>query len=219
VDTSRQYVVWDWPVRLIHWSLVLGIATMWWTGEEGLMEIHSKVGYGLLVLVSTRLVWGFIGSYHARFSSFLGGFGRITAYLRDPEPAVGHNPLGGWSTLVLLLLVLVQALTGLCASDDIIFDGPLAYWAGEYSAPLTEWHEINWGLLQGFIALHLAAIVFYQWKKQQPLVQAMLRGKAPGKVSEHPPKPLWWAVLIAALAGLALYAVVTFAPEAPSYYY
>lgn len=216
---SSPHVVWDWPVRLIHWSLVVGIATMWWTGEEGMMDVHSKVGYALLVLVATRLVWGLVGSYHARFANFLAGFRRITAYLRDPEPTVGHNPLGGWSTLLLLLLVLVQALTGLCASDDILFEGPLAYWAGDFSAPLTEWHEINWGLLQGFIALHLLAVAFYQFRKRQPLVQAMLRGKAPGKTADTPPKPFWWALLIASLAAGVLTFVITNAPEAPSFYY
>ena len=216
---SSSYAVWDWPVRLIHWSLVFGIATMWWTGEEGMMDVHSKVGYALLVLVATRLVWGLVGSYHARFANFLAGTGRIAAYLRNPQPSPGHNPLGGWSTVVLLLLVLVQALTGLCANDDILFEGPLAYWAGDFSAPMTEWHETNWGLLQAFIGLHLAAIAFYQFKKRQPLVQAMLRGSAPGKMSDTPPKPLWWAVLIAVVAAGVLYVVITNAPEAPSYYY
>lgn len=216
---NSQYVVWDLPVRLVHWSLAVGIAAMWWTGEEGLMEVHSKVGYVLLVLVATRLVWGVVGSYHARFGNFLAGPQRMLTYIRNPQPVIGHNPLGGWSALTLLLLVCLQALTGLCATDDITFDGPLAFWAGDYSATLTEWHEINWGLLQAFVALHLLAVSFYQFKKKQPLIQAMVLGSATGKLSTHAPRSWWWALMIAAAAAGALYWVVTTAPEAPSFYY
>lgn len=215
---QRAYVVWDLPVRLIHWSLVIGIAAMWWTGEEGMMDWHSKIGYGLLILVTTRLVWGLVGSYHARFTNFLAGFSRIREYLRGAAPTVGHNPLGGWSSLAMLLLVFTQASSGLMANDDIAFEGPLAYWAGDLSATLTEWHEINWGILRALIVLHLAAIAFYQWRRHQPLVKAMVLGKAEGKVSEVAPRSGWWALLIAAAFSGALYLLVTLAPQAPSYY-
>lgn len=212
------YAVWDWPVRLIHWSFPLGIAAMWWTGEQGLMDVHSKVGYALLVLVITRLFWGFVGSYHARFTSFIAGPRRISAYLRHPQVTVGHNPLGGWSVLALLCTVLLQAVSGLFTSDDILFEGPLAYWGGEVSGLLAEVHEINWIVMQALILLHLAAVVFYQWGRKQPLIQAMWWGSAPGKAASERPKPLYLAALIALVLAGALWWVLVNAPEAPSYW-
>lgn len=219
VEGEPGWVVWDWPVRLIHWYFPLGIGFMWWSGEAGHMQWHSWAGYSLLVAGLTRLLWGFFGSYHARFSSFLRSPVQVLAYLRGaPFTGVGHNPIGGWSTLVLLVLVITQAVSGLCASDDISFEGPLSYWAGDWADTLTEWHEVNWALLQLVIVVHIAAITFYHFRKRQPLVRAMLVGSAPGKVSAKPPAPAWRAIVIATFVATLLALVITLAPEAPSYY-
>ena len=119
---------------------------------------------------------------------------------------------------MLLLLLLAQAGSGVFSRDDLLFEGPFSYWAGDLSGTLTEWHKTNWLLLQGFIALHLLAVCWYQWRKKQPLIQAMWRGQAGDKFVASPPKPLWWAALILILLSLALWGLVTIAPEAPSYY-
>ncbi len=183
-----------------------------------MMDVHSKVGYALLVLVGTRLLWGLVGSYHARFQSFLAGPARIGAYLRHPTPTVGHNPLGGWSVVALLLSLLMQGVSGLFTSDDILFEGPLAYWGGEASSVLAEVHDVNWGVLQVLILLHLAAVVFYQWGRKQPLIQAMLWGSAEGKTASQPPRPFFVAIVIGLLLAGGLWWVVVNAPEAPSYW-
>lgn len=214
-----MYPVWDYPVRLIHWYFPVAILFMWWSGEQGHMVWHSWIGYSLIVAVVTRILWGFAGSFHARFSSFLKGPGAVLGYLRGrPFDGPGHNPLGGWSSLLLLVLVLVQGTTGLFSADDLAFEGPFAYWVGDASPTFGELHEINWTLLSVVILIHIAAIAFYVFRKRQPLIRAMWFGQAEGKMSAHPPRPALVAFGIAlTLAGL-LYLLISMAPVAPSYY-
>ena len=104
------------------------------------------------------------------------------------------------------------------SSDDILFEGPFAYWAEDWSGAVAEWHETNWRLLQGLIALHLISIGWYQWKKRQPLVQTMIRGRSETRFSATAPKPLWLSLMTALILSGALWWLITVAPEAPSYY-
>ncbi len=105
--------VWDWPVRVFHWSIValvtVAIVTAYIGGEA--KEWHMRAGYGVCALVVFRVFWGFLGTRHARFASFLRGPREAVRYARSfatraPPPSVGHNPLGGWSVIALLLALL-----------------------------------------------------------------------------------------------------------------
>ena len=116
------------------------------------------------------------------------------------------------------VLLLLQGGSGLFSRDDVLFEGPFAYWAGERSGTLTEWHLINWQLLQALVALHLLAVAWYQWRRRQPLIQAMWRGRAEYKVAAAPPKPMWVALLIMVVLALGLWGLIALAPQAPSYY-
>ncbi|EED34291.1 cytochrome B561 [Luminiphilus syltensis NOR5-1B] len=217
-EQGAGYPVWDLAVRVIHWSLALAVIGSWITAEQGWMDWHSRFGYGILILAITRVLWGVIGSYHARFSTFVVGPRTFFAYFRSPWQSTGHSPSGGYATLALLGLILLQAGSGMMSSDDILFEGPLAYWAGDFSDSAGQWHEVNWLLLQAMVVLHVGAVLYYQRWRKQPLIQAMWWGKAPDKTSDHPPKPLWRAVVAGAVVGLMLYAIVEMAPEAPSFY-
>lgn len=215
---SNRYPVWDLTIRSIHWYFPLAIGVMWWSGEQGRMEIHSWVGYSLLISVLTRIVWGFIGSESARFRHFLRGPGEIRRYLSSGGNYPGHNPLGALSVLALLALLVSQTVSGTMSSDDLLFEGPFAYWAKDWSGAIADWHEINWMLLQAFIALHLIAVAWYQWRQRQPLVQAMFWGQAGSKFSPRAPKPIWLSLLIAGVLSGGLWWLMTIAPKAPSYY-
>ena len=215
---SDQYPVWDLTIRLIHWYFPAAIGVMWWSGEQGRMEIHSLVGYSLLILVLTRIVWGFIGSESARFRHFVRGPGEIWRYLVSGGAYSGHNPLGALSVIVLLALLVSQTVSGTMSSDDILFEGPFAYWAQDWSGAVADWHETNWRLLQGLIALHLMAVGWYQWKKRQPMVQTMIRGRSEARFSATAPKPLWLSLMTASILSGALWWLIAVAPEAPSYY-
>ena len=85
-------------------------------------EAHQWIGCLVIVLVFSRIVWGFVGSRHSRFADFVVGPSKVMTYLRGQGAASrGHNPLGGWSVLALLLLLLLQAVSGLFNSDDVFF--------------------------------------------------------------------------------------------------
>lgn len=177
--------VWDLPVRLTHWALVLCIAGLYATGEYGLltMEWHFRFGYATLALVLFRLMWGVFGSEHARFADFVRGPGAVIRYLRDwrsagYRPAVGHNPLGALAVLAMLALILAQAISGLFSNDEIEWFGPLSERISvQASADLTDWHHLGQSLLLALIALHLLVIAAYRLIKREDLVKPMLTGR------------------------------------------
>lgn len=191
--------VWDLPTRLFHWTLVALMIVQWLTAEsDGAMKFHVWGGYAVLTLVLFRLMWGFVGSDTARFSHFVRGpgtaLGYVKALLRGETPLyVGHNPMGGWSILALLTLLLIQAGTGLFANDDITFDGPLSSWVSKsMSNWLTTVHKVNFNLLLVVIAVHVSAVLFYLLVKRENLIHPMLSGRkhlSPELVGSAPPGP------------------------------
>jgi cytochrome b len=215
--SGNAHQLWDLPVRFFHWSLVVLLPLAWWTGEEGNFDWHSWVGYSLLVLVVTRIVWGLVGSRHARFSDFLKGPGAIRGYFNgEPATTPGHNPLGGWSVVALLSVLLLQAVSGLFNSDDVLYNGPLYYAAStDFRDTMGVIHELAFDALVVLLVLHLLAVAYYQFRRRQPLVQAMLRGQAEGKAGREAPRPWWLAVLIAGLLALLLWWGLSLAPEPP----
>ena len=214
-----QWPLWDRAVRVIHWYLPLAIAFMWWSGEEGLYDWHSWVGYSLLVAVGTRVCWGIIGSHSARFAAFLASPSAVVAYVRGrPYQGEGHNPLGGWATVILLLVIFLQGLSGLFVTDDVMFEGPLMFWGGEWSGVFAEWHELNWLVLQVLIVLHLVALTYHQLYRKEPLIGAMWWGKTKSRFSLSKPKNTGLALVIALIIAGLLFLLITLAPQAPSYY-
>ena len=208
-DKAREKIqgktLWDWPVRIIHWSFVVLIPLAWWTAEESLYEYHEWIGLTLITLVITRIVWGFVGSAHARFSDFLAGPTAIAAYLRGQGArSLGHNPLGAWSVVVLLALLLLQAGSGLFNTDDILFNGPLYYMASDgFRNVMGEIHDIAFNLLLWFVALHIAAVLYHQLKLKEKLLQAMIRGRADGREGNgFVANPVWALLIGSAVAAL-----------------
>lgn len=226
LETPQGRRVWDLPVRIIHWGLVLSVLGAWLSRElEGdWFRVHTWCGYAVLLLASTRVAWGFIGTRHARFAAFVRGPGAILDYARGlfrpggaPSPA-GHNPLGALMVLALLALLLAQAVTGLFANDQIMETGPLfGYVTAQLSDRLTTVHKQLFDVLVGAIALHVLAALAYLVIKRENLILPMITGRKPA--AAVPPgeaiaaSRTWLALLVlAVLAGL-LYAIVRGAPE------
>lgn len=237
-EAGKATRVWDLPVRLIHWLLVLLILFSWWSAEQGpglpdttrasleasseygfipWMEWHRWSGYAVLGLITFRILWGFVGSDTARFGSFLRGPKGIGAYLgklfsSSREPHVGHNPLGGLSVLALIVLIVAQTILGLFAIDvDGIESGPLAVFVSfDDGRVAAEWHEVVFNVLLAFIVLHLLAILFYALFKRDNLVGPMITGRRKlGEGAAAPSmRPLWLALLLAVIAGGVVYAVM-----------
>jgi len=170
--------VWDLPLRLFHWLLVLAVTLAIVTAKAGgeWMAWHGRTGLFILGLVVFRVVWGLVGSTHARFIHFAPTPGRIKAYLSGHWHGLGHNPLGALSVFALLGVLGYQSSTGLISNDDISFTGPLA---------LTGWHHRVGNALMALVGLHVAAILFYRLIKKENLVKPMVTGVKP--VDEVPP--------------------------------
>ena len=172
--------IWDLPIRLFHWLLVICIISSFITVKIGgnAMEWHARVGYCVLTLIIFRICWGFIGSHHARFIHFVPGPKGLLNYLSGKAKAgLGHNPLGALSVLGLLFSVGLQAVTGLFANDDIAFEGPFAkYISSETVELLTSIHRQNEKILIALIVIHLCAIFYYQKFKGENLIKPMLLG-------------------------------------------
>ena len=224
-DDGRK--VWDLPVRLMHWGLVLAVAGAWLTRElEGdWFAWHVRCGYAVLLLTATRIVWGFVGTRHARFADFVRGPRAILRYLRggageDGRRIAGHNPLGALMVLALLLMLLTQATLGLFANDKIMSTGPLfGYVTGETSDRLTSLHEKLFDVIVAAIAVHVAAALFYLWVRRENLILPMITGSKPGYLlppgaSDIGSSRTLLAVGIAAALGALLWWVVRTAPEA-----
>jgi cytochrome b len=172
--------VWDLPVRVFHWLLVLCISGSLISVNLGgnAIEWHAYFGYTVLTLLIFRIIWGFIGSTHARFASFLPSREKIFSYLQGKAPRVlGHNPLGALSVFALMIVLSVQVFTGLFVDDEIAFQGPLAkYVSNSLVSILSEIHESNSVLIYTFIAIHIAAIIYYQKFKGEDLIKPMISG-------------------------------------------
>lgn len=180
--------VWDPLVRVFHWSLAAGFATAYVT-EGHPIDLHVWVGYGVLALISIRVVWGFVGTRRARFSDFVRGPRAISNYLRAalqrraPHYA-GHNPAGGAMTIALLLLVAATGVSGLALYGAEEFSGPLAGLfmnSGEETAEVFEsLHELFANLTLAFIVVHVAGVLLSSWAHKENLVRSMFTGRKRG---------------------------------------
>ena len=204
--------VWDLPIRVFHWLLVLCIVGSLVSVNlgENAIEWHAYFGYSVLILLIFRILWGFIGSTHARFTSFFPNRKKILNYLQGNAPRMlGHNPLGALSVFALLLVLSVQVLTGLFVDDEIAFQGPLAkYVSNSIVSILSEIHEGNQVVIYTLITIHIAAIIYYKKFKGEDLITPMIRGDKeidPSEEANYLPSDLGRASKDGALQrGLAL---------------
>ena len=216
----NKILVWDLPLRMFHWMLALLVTISIVSAHIGgnAMQIHLRSGYTILTLVLFRILWGFFGGTHARFAAFVRGPAAAIAYLKALRRQtagrhLGHNPAGGWSVMLMLAVLLIQAGTGLFSNDDIATEGPLAKLVSKaWSDRITGIHDINVVVLYVLIGLHLAAVAFYFFFKRDNLVKPMLTGfkdadahgeavQAPGAAAQTAEKTWLAAVLLAACAG------------------
>ena len=216
-ENPRAVTVWDLPTRLFHWTLVILMIAQWLTAENSeTMDYHVWGGYAVLALVLFRLIWGFVGSDTARFGDFLRGPGAALEYAKALRHGaaphyLGHNPMGGWSIVAMLALLLVQAGTGLFANDDILIEGPLYAWVSKGTSDwLTSIHKFSFNLLLLVIAVHISAVLFYLLVKRENLIHPMLSGRKrlpPTLISPAPRIVSPWlglAVFAAAVAAVWL---------------
>ncbi len=216
IDISVR--VWDLPTRIFHWSLVGLIVLQYASGEFQLLPMrwHYWFGYSTLGLIGFRVLWGVAGSQTSRFTHFLRSPRAVLRYVADlargraaHEP--GHNPLGGWSVLLMLAVVALQAISGLFTSDDISEDGPLVARVSDATVALmTSIHHLNRYALLLLIALHVGAVALHYAMRSENLVAPMLHGRA-RFARTHALRFVssWRALALLALSLGAVWALVT----------
>jgi len=202
--------VWDAPTRLFHWAIVLLLGFSYLSVEREWVQLHFLSGYAVLALLLFRLAWGFVGSETSRFRQFLrspgAGLRHLAAFgKREPDTEIGHNAAGGWMVLAMLLVLLVQASSGLFSNNDIDSKGPLAH---RVSKATSDWlsglHSTSFYVLLGLVALHIVAIIAYAVVKRHDLVRAMVTGKKRLPANLRQPRfasPLLAAGILAVAAG------------------
>jgi cytochrome b len=208
-DATLAIPVWDLPVRLFHWLLVALIAVSWWSAQNDRIEWHIWSGLAVMSLLLFRLLWGLFGSSTARFGSFVKGPRAVLTYARDPRgwQEIGHTPVGALSVIALLALLGVQVGLGLLLSDeDGTITAPLNRIVSfETAERAHDLHELLFNVLLGFIALHVAAIVFYRLVLGEQLLGAMITGRAAASSSTQPMRPArWWVAALCFLAAIAM---------------
>lgn len=214
--------VWDLPTRLFHWTLVVLLAVAYFSAQAGNFDVHFPVGYAILTLILFRIAWGFVGSRTARFADFVKGPPAVALYLRGlvsggaKEPGtLGHNPAGALMVLALLAAVLVQAVTGLFTTDDILVEGPLYHLVpSSVASDLSTVHRIVINLILLLVAVHVLAVAAYKLIKREDLVRPMITGRkrvAGLTVPEPQQAGLLRALVVLALAAAAVTALVQFA--------
>lgn len=193
---KQAIMVWDMPVRVFHWLLVICFAGAWLTSEsERLQMIHYAFGYTACLLVLIRLVWGVIGTRYARFTQFLKSpkavLEHFMAMLRGhPHHDVGHNPAGGLVMVALMLLILVIGVSGYLSVKELLGD-----FAGEI-------HESVASLALAVVILHILAAIVMSLMEKQNLVKSMVDGKKQGMPEQgirYPQYLLGGLILLASL--------------------
>lgn len=182
---EKEISVWDPLVRIFHWVLVGAFFTAYIT-EEDFLTIHSWAGYIILGLLFVRIIWGLIGTKHARFTDFVFSPKHIIQFLKDTltlnaKRYLGHNPAGG--AMVILLMVSLVMTTG---SGLIIFgieeaQGPLASWlsgASHFWGDLfEELHEFFANFTLFLVFVHVAGVLIESLIHGENLIASMFSGK------------------------------------------
>ncbi len=222
-------LVWDWPVRIFHWLLVLFISFSIYTGLDGSLDAmiwHMRSGYCILTLVLFRCIWGFLGTHYALFADFIRGPGTTFRYLYGffraharAQPVqshgLGHNPAGGWMIVCMLIVLVLQAGSGLFATDQIFVAGPLAHLVNSQTqSALTSMHHLGPDVLVALVGLHLLAILLHWRIGGEILLPAMLHGRkfpAPGapfavSIDSH---RIFRALVILTISSVLVYYLIT----------
>jgi cytochrome b len=194
---TRKILVWDAPVRIFHWLMVLCFAGAYVTAEgEAWKLVHITLGYTMAGLVVFRLIWGLMGTRYARFSSFVRGPKAVSRYVGNllrgkPEHHLGHNPAGAVAIVLLLVLTLVVVAAGWASYNELA-----GGWVGEI-------HDAAANMMLGVIGIHVAGVIVASWLHKENLVGSMIDGRKSG-LPQNAVRSAWRtvsALMLAAVLG------------------
>lgn len=191
----RRVLIWDAPVRVFHWLLVLSFAGAYLTAEsERWRLVHVTLGYTMAGLVAFRVLWGFVGTRHARFPSFVRGPAAVARYLRGlsggrSEQGAGHNPAGALAIIALLGMTVVVTAAGWATYTDV---------GGGW---LEELHEVAANVMLAIVGVHVAGVLLGSWLHRENLIGAMVTGRKRAR-PEDAVRSVWHSVAVLMLAAV-----------------
>lgn len=194
-EEAKKVKVWDPFVRFFHWALISLVAVAYFT-QDHLLDLHVLAGLLILGFIFFRIVWGFIGTPHARFSDFVFRPKAVFGYLKDlvtlkAKRYIGHGPAGGAMVVALLLGLLATTLSGLALLGGQEYQGPLAGLmaglGGFWSEAVEEVHEFFAGLILFLASVHVMGVLFSSWAHHENLIKAMFTGRKRAGDEKHPP--------------------------------
>ncbi len=221
---TQQRLVWDLPLRVFHWLLVLSVTASWATGKIGsdVRQYHMWLGYWMLGLLTFRLLWGVLGTRHSRFWSFIPTPASVVRYTRDvlkgqASASIGHNPLGSLMIFLMLAMLITQVVSGLFVDDDVFYAGPYSHVVHSETVEFFEGlhHKIaNWIVVLAL--LHVLAALYHTYMLKEPIIDAMVTGKKDAEVvpadEAIPNSAVIRAIIIAIATAGFVYWLVAIAP-------
>ena len=182
---NENIKVWDLPVRMFHWLLVLGFVLAYITAEFHILDVHVLIGYALIALLVFRVFWGFAGNQYARFKSFVFGPKETLEYLRSlrtghPAHYYGHNPAGALMVFGLISILGAIFMSGLVTLATVDYEGPLLFLANEVSDETAYFfrtaHDFFVDVALLMIPLHLLGVISGSIQHKENMVRSMVTG-------------------------------------------
>ena len=187
-------------MRLFHIILILLVTGSIISAKLNMLDLHQYFGVGLLGLIFFRILWGFFGTYYSKFKSFnLSIVSVLFQFQKINATTSVRTPLGSYSTLIFIIVMISISVSGLFSSDDILYDGPFALLTPNHTSNWTYIHNILHYLLYCLIALHILAILYYQIVKKTKIIQRILDGYSINEkinIVAINEKPLIWIFLL-----------------------
>ena len=176
-EIIRNKKIWDLPLRLFHISLILLVICSISSAKLNRLDLHQYFGVALLGLVFFRIIWGFFGTYYSSFKSFnLSIIDALSQFSKTNTITSIRTPIGCYSTLIFIIVLLSISVSGLFSSDDILYDAPLSFLTPNHTSDWTYFHNILHYILYILIGTHISAILFYQIVKKIKIIERVLDG-------------------------------------------
>ena len=176
-EKDNQFKVWDLSLRVFHFILIILIIGSYISAKLDMLNIHQYFGVSILGLIFFRILWGFFGSYYSKFESFnISIKGALTQFSKKNQNKSIRTPLGSFSTLSFIIVLIGLSISGLFSSDDVLYDAPLAHLASNYVYLWTDIHNLLHFFLYFLVGTHILAILYYQIIKKHKIIQRMTDG-------------------------------------------
>ena len=176
-EIIRNKKIWDLPLRLFHISLIFLVIGSISSAKLDMLDLHQYFGVALLGLVLFRIIWGFFGTYYSSFKSFnLSIIDALSQFSKTNTITSIRTPIGCYSTLIFIIVLLSISVSGLFSSDDILYDAPLSFLTPNHTSDWTYFHNILHYILYILIGIHISAILYYQIVKKMKIIERVLDG-------------------------------------------